>query len=319
MTFAECLAREPLTLTEGAVIERLRRDPAALLDPHVLHAGFVYSDVGRRQLERVCRSYLEIAVESRLPFVIGTPTWRASPERLSAAGLGSVEQVNADGVRFAADLRATCGEARRHIFIAGLMGCRGDAYDPRQTLSVADARVYHAPQARALAQAGVDCLLAATLPALAEALGLAAALGETEVPYVLSFVLRPDGCLLDDTPLHEAVSRIDSGATPRPLAYWANCVHPAVFRQAMERDVTHDPGLATRIVGLQANTSPLGPAELDHSGDLRGAEPAEFAADLCAVQRRFGLRVLGGCCGTDDRHIRALAGRYRGGPAAADC
>lgn len=308
MGFAEILQQARALLTEGSLIERLRRSPSVALDPHVEHAGLIYNTRGRARLEELYRGYLDVGRMYDLPMIVSPPTWHAGPDRLRAAGLRERE-VNGDAVRFLADLRRTYGDYSRQVLIAGLMGCKHDAYDPLQALSTEDATEYHAWQAQALTNAGVDFILAVTLPALSEALGIAQALSACPTPYILSFVVRPAGTLLDGTPLHEAVAGIDGSVDPRPLAFMVNCAHPTVFASALETAAQTDPSVLTRVIGLQANTSPLSPEELDQAEQLEGEDPATFAEAMLSLHHRFGTKILGGCCGTDHRHINALANR----------
>jgi homocysteine S-methyltransferase len=302
-------------LAEGAVIERLRRDLALPLDPYILHAGFVYDGRARAALGRVYRQYLDIGRRYSVPMIVLTPTWRASAARLAQAGSslspsatsGVTRDVNGDCVRFLAGLVAVSGEYARRVYVGGLMGPAGDAYRPQEALSTGEAEVYHAFQVRALAEADVDFLIAATLPAYTEALGLAQAMARSGAPYVLSFVLRPTGALLDGTPLHEAVHGIDSNVSPRPSCYMVNCVHPTVFERAFERELEWAPWLVERVIGLQGNTSCRSPEELDNRAELEMEEPGAFAGAMVRLHERFGARVLGGCCGTDERHIECIA------------
>ena len=302
-------------LAEGAVIERLRRDLSLSLDPHILHAGFVYDDRARQALGRVYRQYLDIGRRYAVPMIVLTPTWRASAARLERAGLslsssassGATRDVNGDCVRFLAARVAEYGEYARRVYVGGLMGPAGDAYRPQEALCTGEAEVYHAFQVRALAEAGVDFLMASTLPAYTEALGLARAMARSGAPYVLSFVLRPAGALLDGTPLHKAVHRIDSMVSPSPSFYMVNCVHPAVFERAFERELERAPRLSERVIGLQGNTSCRSPEELDNLAELEPEDPYVFAAAMVRLNERFGIAVLGGCCGTDEWHIECIA------------
>ena len=168
--FALELERAAAVLTEGSVVERLRRHPALALDPDVAHAGFLYEPKAARIMGDIWREYLSIGREAGLPILILTPTWRASSERLDRARLAG-RDVNGDGVRFLASLRLEQGGYAGCVFIGGLLGCRGDCYRPEEALSASDARAFHAPQAAALARAGAHLLFASTLPALSEALG----------------------------------------------------------------------------------------------------------------------------------------------------
>ena len=309
MTFQEHLDGGQVLLTEGAVIERLRRTATVRLDPHVLHASLIYEPTGRAALEQIYRSYLDVGQEFNLPMIVSPPTWRANPERLTAAGFAPERDVNGDACRFLDALRATYGTYGEQVYIGGLMGCRGDAYDPRAALSRGAAAEFHRTQAKALAAAGVDFLMAATLPALSEAVGIAETLAANGLPYVISVVVRPMGTLLDGTPLVEFVTRIDGEISPAPSAYLVNCTHPTNFREALRTNQERMPAVHQRVIGLQANTSQLSPEELEGSAELHPAAPMDFAEELHALRCEFGMRILGGCCGTDARHIRALAAR----------
>ncbi|MCX5884107.1 MAG: homocysteine S-methyltransferase family protein, partial [Deltaproteobacteria bacterium] len=199
------------------------------------------------------------------------------------------------------------------VVICGLMSCRGDAYNPAEALAVDEAQAFHAWQAEKLADAGCDFLLAATLPAFSEATGLALALAATGKPYVLSFVARREGTLLDGTPLKEAVAAIDAAVTPRPLAYLINCTHVTSARAALMHAVNSSSLVRQRVIGLLANTAALSPEDLNNSTRLVEEDPETFGKSVAALHRELGLKILGGCCGTDDRHIRSLAAQLATG------
>ena len=309
---AKFLERFPCILGEGAVIERLRRNSGLELDPYLVNSAFIYEDAKRAALETICRQYLDIGRDSGLPLLMSTPTWRASRERIDAAGYAG-KDVNGDNVRYLVGLRRSYGAYAEKVVICGLMSCRGDAYDPGEALAVNDALEFHAWQAGKLAEAGVDFLLAATLPALSEATGLALAMAATVTPYVISFVVRPAGTLLDGTPLKDAIDAIDAVAIPRPLAYLINCTHASFARAALTHEANSSPLVRQRIIGLLANTAPLSPEDLNDSTTLVEEDPERFGRALADLHRELGLKIMGGCCGTDDRHIRALAAQLASG------
>lgn len=311
-SFAKLLESAPFILGEGAVIERLRRNGALELDPFLVNSAFVYEDAARAALEAICRQYLDIGCEFGVPLLMSTPTWRASRERIVAAGCGGAD-VNGDNVRFLDGLRRSYGGYAEKVVICGLMSCRGDAYNPADALGCREAQEFHAWQAGKLADAGVDFLLAATLPALSEATGLARALAATGQPYILSFIARPEGTLLDGTPLKDAIAAIDNAVTPPPLAYMINCTHVSFARAALLHDTNSSPLVRQRMVGLLANTAALSPEDLDNSAVLVEEDPEVFGSSVARLQRELGLKILGGCCGTDERHIRALAARLAAG------
>jgi len=307
MTFIETIQSGLPVLTEGAMVERVRRNPDVDLDPHIAHAGLIYSDKGRRVLADIYRQYLSIGQRHNLPMLTLAPTWRANPERTERAGCGPVDKLNSDCVAFLKDICAGYDSYQERLFIAGLLGCCNDAYNPQETLTTQAAERFHLPQAEALAASGVDFIKAATLPAVSEALGIARAIARTGIPSVLSFVIRPDGTVLDGTPLHKAIARIDSGTDQAPIFYMVNCVHPAVFMEALAAETRADDKLSERVIGIQANTSSKSPEELENLPYLDTTEPEPFAELLQQIHRTFGTRILGGCCGTDNRHIEKIA------------
>jgi homocysteine S-methyltransferase len=306
ISFPEFLEGHPFILGEGAVIERLRRDSDLELDPYIVNSAFIYDKSKRAALESIYRQYLDIGFQYDLPLLLSTPTWRASQERIAAAGYGG-KDVNGDNFRFFDALRKSYGGYAQKVVVCGLLSCRGDAYNPAEALTAADAHKFHTWQAMMLAEAGVDFLLAATLPASGEATGLASALAATGKPYIVSFIARPEGTLLDGTPLKDAIAAIDAEVSPRPLAYLINCTHASIFRSALLHKVNSSSLVRKRIVGLLANTAALDPEELDNSADLVQEEPETFGKSVAGLHGELGMKILGGCCGTDQRHIRYLA------------
>ncbi len=305
-SFVEFFNKSPCILGEGAVIERLRRSGELELDPFIVNAGFIYDSFNRKAQADIYLQYLEIGCRYDLPLFLSTPTWRASRERVTAAGY-TAKDVNGDNFRFIDELRNQFGSYRDKVAVCGLLSCRNDAYRPEQALEVSAAEQFHRWQAAALAEAGVDCLLAATLPAYSEAAGLALALAATTKPYLISFIVRPEGTLLDGTPLKTAVREIDALARPKPLAYLVNCTHATIFRSALLNDTNSSPDVRRRIAGLLANTAALAPEALDNRTKLVEEAPEIFGRRVAGLHLELGVKVLGGCCGTDDRHIRRLA------------
>ena len=307
-TFEDIFHQSNCILGEGALIERLRRNSPFELDPFIVNSGFIYEEPKRKAIEAIYRGYLDVGACCDLPLLLSTPTWRASRQRIADAGF-SDRDVNGDNFRFLDALRNTYGDYAQKVVICGLMSCKGDAYDQNQALKTDAAYAFHTWQAGKLAAAGVDFLMAATLPTLEEAVGLAKALAKTGIPYVVSFVFRPEGTLLDGTPLKDAVAAIDAEAIPKPVAFMSNCTHASNFRSALVHEGNSSSLVQDRVKGLLANTAALTPEELDNADSLVEEEPAVFGRDLAALNRELGIKILGGCCGTDERHIGDLAAR----------
>ena len=304
--FPRFFEQSPIILGEGAVIERLRRNTDFELDPFIVNSAFIYDPKKRSALETIYRQYLDIGFNYDLPLLLSTPTWRAGRKRIAAAGYEGTD-VNGDNFRFLDALRTSYGVYAQKVVICGLLSCQGDAYNPKEALEIDVAHEFHTWQAMNLSEAGVDFLLAATLPALSEATGLALALAATGKPYIVSFVIRPEGTLLDGTPLKDAIATIDAIVIPKPIAYLVNCTHASIFRSAILHEVNSSSLVRERLVGLLANTAALNPEKLDNSNGLVAEEPEIFGQTVAGLHKELGMKILGGCCGTDHRHIRHLA------------
>jgi homocysteine S-methyltransferase len=304
MGIQDVIKESNLIMTEGAVVERLRREFMVDLNPHIVHAGLIYSEA-KFILERIYKQYIDIVHEHDLPMIVLTPTRRANPERLMQTQYKD-KDVNGDCVYFLKDIRNQYGVYSSKIFIGGLMGCKGDAYKPQEALISDEAFSFHQTQAQSLANAGVDFLCGTTLPAYSESLGLAMAMATTGKPYVLSFVVRPDGTLLENTPLHDAISQIDLLVNPKPLFYLVNCVHPSVLRSAFMNESNSSDLVKKRLIGIQANTSSKSPEELDGSAELISEDINALTNVMVQLHQEYGLKIFGGCCGTNDKHIQQL-------------
>jgi homocysteine S-methyltransferase len=283
-------------LTEGSVYELLRRDRRIVFDQQIAHAGLIYDDDSRGVLESVHRGYLAIAESHGLPMLLLTDTWRASGARVAASRFRD-HSVNADNVAFLRDLAGSA-------FVGALTGPKGNAYRPQEAPSEGHAAEYHATQIEDLARAGADLLMAATLPAIPEAKGIARRMSDSGVPWMLSFVVRPGGRLLDGTPLGDAIHAIDDGVPSPPLGYSINCVHATIAGNALAMLPEET---RRRVIAVQANTSRRTPEELDGLAALDCETPAAFAAAAGEVVRRTSVRIIGGCCGSGQEHIEALA------------
>ena len=274
-------ARGELFLTEAAVVERMRREFLIPADDHVEYGGAIYDEQGRAALREIYGGYLDVARRHGMPLLLTSSTRRCNPERVAASRFAE-RNVMQDWMTFLRELRDERGD---ELFVGGLLGACGDAYRPQGSLSHPDARAFHRAQCAAFAEAGADFLLAATLPALSEARGLAEAMNETGLPFIVSFVVERTGLLLDGTPLCAAVTAIDDVSPP--LCYMVNCVHPSNVLAALASDVNRDQPSLSRVKGIQGNTSTLSPGELDDSAELQ----CDGADSLAKARSRSGASV----------------------------
>lgn len=310
MQFTDYIKHPSFAMSEGSIFEKLRRHPGVEFDPFVYHATLIYNDEYRALLEQVHRDYLDIGQRHQLPMFALTDTWRANQERIQQSSFRN-QNINQDNVSFIRQLRDSYGPDASPIFVGGTMGPKGDAYTPQEALAADNAERFHMPQIEALAGSGVDFLFVATLPALSEAIGMARAMAATKLPYILSFVLRKDGTLLDGTPLAEAMDRIDNATAHPPIGYAVNCVHPSIFKDGLSALEQHEASLSQRIVSFQTNTSARDPQELDGLEELETEEPDVLAELMISAHEQFHTPFMGGCCGTDTAHIESLARTYK--------
>lgn len=289
-------------LTDGGIETRIMFETDLPLDPHVQVAALLGNTAGERALGAVYRGYLAAGRSVGLPVVIGTPTFRASARYTDRAGLGgtaAVHRLNHAAVEFHRALRAEASGPP--VWIAGVIGPAGDAYLLDAAPSADEAADYHRTQAYALAEAGADFLYAATFPAVGEAIGAARAMAATGLPFVVSFVVDRSGTVLDGTPLAAAIRAVD--ADTAPAFFSLSCVHPTVAARALAAG-----GGTGRIKEVKANGSALSPADLVALDHPEADPPEVFARLMNDLGQRYGVPVLGGCCGTTDAHLRALAG-----------
>ncbi|MCB1174422.1 MAG: homocysteine S-methyltransferase family protein [Leptospiraceae bacterium] len=302
------LTNQPV-LMEGAVVERIRRAAGPQLHTALMNAPLIYDPAGRAALERIYQEYIDIALAAGLNLWLCTPTWRANRERLQ--GSAFPDSINQDAARFMCSLRDKQGQAAEQISIGGLIGCRHDCYQPSEGLDSTSAFDFHSWQIANLAEGGVDFLIAQTLPALPEALGIARSMARTQLPYIISFVINRQGLLLDGSRLSAAVRQIDEQVDRPPLGYAVNCAWPG-FLSAEDMD----PELRQRLIGFMANASDLDHCELDGCSELQTQDAAVWADLMLQLYRQQGLRVLGGCCGTDGSHLSRLAALLSPGAVA---
>lgn len=304
MDFLTCYTKKSPFLMEGALGERLKREFKLVFDNEVAMASLIYTDEGKKALAHLWGEYINIAKTYNLPFIATTPTRRANKERISNSKYN--KDIISDNVSF---LKAIKESFQTTMFIGGLMGCKGDAYQAKDFLSIEKAQDFHSWQANAFKESEVDFLFATIMPTLPEAIGMAKALEKTNLPYIISLMVRENGCLLDGTSIHNAIETIDKSTLQNPVCYMANCVHPRILYSALSKEFNRTPLVKDRFGGIQANTSPLSPEELDNSIDLKSSDHIELANEIIKLNDFINLNIVGGCCGTDNTHISEIAKR----------
>lgn len=293
------LTSATLVLTECAINERLRRAGEVELHPTLFNTPLIYDARGREKLSAIYKQYREIAARAALPILLCAPTWRIDKLRLAEAGFD--KSLLFDAVSFMRNLKEQWQTADSEIFIGALIGPKNDCYKPEEALNAEAAEAFHLWQIEQLAQAGVDCIIAQTIPAVSEGLGMARALARAKVPAIISYVITRNAQVLDGTPLMDAIKTIDSSLAVPPLGYMVNCVYPTFV--CAERQPA---ALLTRLLGIQANSSSLDHSQLDGAAILHQDDLQHWGDNMLRLNREFGVKILGGCCGTDDSYLQYL-------------
>ncbi len=260
---------------------------------------------GRAALRRYFEPYLEVGREHGATLVLDAPTWRANLDWGAKLGYSpeALDQVSRDGVALLVELRdEAAGDPP--IRICGCIGPRGDAYATEVTMSAAEAEAYHARQAAVFAATDADLVSGLTLPSVEEAIGIARAARAAGMPVVISFTVETDGRLPTGRALGEAIEEVDRETDGAPEYFMVNCAHPSHFAGVL----AEGGAWRERIQGVRANASRLSHAALDDLGLLDAGNPEELAVEVAALGEWLpNLSVLGGCCGTDHRHLARIA------------
>jgi len=280
--------------------------------PYFAAMTLLREEAGRRSLDRYFLEHAQVAAQSGVGFILESATWRASSDWGDL--LGYTRQALAEANRVAIDqlvnLRSQLAEngrdivVRRDIVVSGCIGPRGDGYDGTARMNAQQAHDYHGVQVETLAATDADMVNAMTITYPDEAVGIVRAAHEADIPVAISFTVETDGALPDGTPLGEAIERVDDATGGSAAYYGINCAHPTHFADVLDPDAPW----TRRLRSVRANASRRTHAELDESETLDAGDAVELAAQYTHLRDTLpGLTVLGGCCGTDVTHLRAIA------------
>jgi S-methylmethionine-dependent homocysteine/selenocysteine methylase len=261
---------------------------------------------GTEALRTYFAAYAAIARDRGIGLVLDAPTWRANAAWCEQLGYSAddLAEVNSKAVAFMEQVRAEHEAPGTPIVISGCVGPRDDAYRPGTLMSATEAERYHSAQIATLAETAADLVSGLTLAYTEEAIGIARAAERAELPVVISFTVETDGRLPSGMALREAIERVDAETGGAVSYFMINCAHPTHFTGVLE----DGEAWLERIGGVRANASTKSHAELDEAEELDEGDPAELAGQYQALRTRMpGVSVVGGCCGTDDRHVAAIA------------
>jgi len=261
---------------------------------------------GEAALRKYFRTYSDIAKQFASGLVLESATWRANADW--GTRLGYTPEMLADANRKAIhlleDIRIEYDTKQTEVVISGCLGPRGDGYVPSRAMSEQEAEAYHQAQVETFAGSAADMVCAITMNYVEEAVGITRAAQQVTMPVAISFTVEADGKLPTGQTLKAAIEQIEEATSGYPCYYMINCAHPTHFEPVL----TAGEPWVERIRGLRANASRMSHAELDASPDLDTGNPAELGREYAELKSRLRqLNVMGGCCGTDVRHIERIA------------
>jgi len=261
--------------------------------------------IGVATLEKYFRTYAAIAKQFGIGLILESATWRANPDWGQKLGYTpeALADANRQAIQLLERIRNESETSQTPIVISGCMGPRGDGYIPANAMTVEEAQHYHQPQIEMFRDAGADLVTAMTMNYVEEAIGIARAAQAAGMPVVISFTVETDGKLPTGQTLRDAIAQVDQATDHYPAYYMINCAHPTHFASVL---MTGEPWIE-RIRGLRANASRMSHAELNESETLDDGNPHELGSQYRELLEKVPhLNVLGGCCGTDHRHIEAI-------------
>ena len=275
--------------------------------PHFAAFHLLNNGHGEAALWKYFRTYAELAKRLGAGVVLETATWRANKDWAQKLGydVGTMAEVNRKSVALLEEIRARYESEQNPVVISGCIGPRGDGYLPDRAMSIEEAADCHSAQVEVFAQTEADLVSAITMNYPEEAAGMALAAKAAGIPAVVSFTLETDGRLPTGHGLGQAIDEVDQATGEYPSYYMINCAHPSHFADA----VLGDEHWAGRIRGLRANASRMSHAELNDAEELDAGNPAELGREYAQLKLSHlrNLNVMGGCCGTDHRHVEQIA------------
>jgi S-methylmethionine-dependent homocysteine/selenocysteine methylase len=274
--------------------------------PYFAAFDLLRRDQGVAALEHYFRRHAGIARDQGVGFILESATWRASADWGTRLGYSSAElaAANRAAIALLERIRAKLENPSTPMVISGCVGPRGDGYDPSEIMDAATAERYHGEQIRTFAATAADMVTAITMTNVPEAIGVTRAAAAAGLPVVISFTVETDGRLPTGESLENTIRKVDAATGEGPAYYMLNCAHPNHFDDVL---ADGEPWLG-RLRGLRANASTKSHAELDEAEELDAGNPTELARQYQELRRRLPqLTVLGGCCGTDHRHMAAIS------------
>lgn len=274
--------------------------------PEFASCDLLRSEKGTQAVRDYYLRHLEIARAAGTGFILESPTWRSSPDWGAKIGYSveELEVLNRQAVGLMVEIRGKHDSEALPIVVSGCIGPRGDGYVVEELMTTDEARAYHRPQIMTYAEAGADMVTAITMTHTEEAIGVAMAARDVGLPVAISFTVETDGRLPSGETLEAAIERVEWATEVYPAYYMINCAHPTHFEHVLRDGAAW----VERIKGIRANASRCSHAELEAATELDAGDPVELGLQYGELYTAFPhITVMGGCCGTDHRHVAQIS------------
>jgi len=297
-SFKDIFKESKVILTEGALVERLKSEFNLKMDAFVNHANLIYENP--KILELLYKQYIDIGQRYNLPIMIMTPTRKVNFESTIKS-----KEIISDSCAFINNIKESYTNFSENILTGGLLGCKGDAYSGKKIFDISQAYEFHSKQTSIFKDQKIDYLFAGIMPEINEALGMAQAMSETKIPYIISFMIKENGCLMDGTKVSNAIRLIDEQVYPKPICYMTNCIHPTNLKKSLVRNMDKSP--LKRFSGVQVNASILSPDALNNCELVEQDDFDIIIKEMLDLHSQYNFKILGGCCGTNEIFIESLS------------
>jgi len=261
--------------------------------------------VGESLIKDYFKHYVDLALRYGVGLQLESATWRASRSWGEKLGYtkDQLEQVNHKAIELLVNLRTAYETPDCPFIISGCIGPKSDGYITHGDTSISNSKMYHLDQIRSLSKTKADMVCACTIPEYKEATGIVLAAKEVDIPVAIGFTLEIDGRLPSGQSMREAIEFVDRETQNYVSYYMINCVHPTHIMNTLKRNESWK----KRIQSIRVNASCKSHAELNEAATLDEGDIVNLGLQYAQLSALLPhLNVVGGCCGTDHRHVESI-------------
>lgn len=247
---------------------------------------------------------VDLAAEQNVGVILDSVTWAANRERGAKLGYSAddLRRFNIEAIELILDVRSEKGDLP--TVLCGQVGPRGDGYKLSKLMTMSEAEDYHSEQIEVNSATEADFVAGFTIGYAEEATGIVRAAQRHDIPVAVAFTVETDGRLPSGMTVREAIETVDANTNKGALYFLINCAHPEHFANILDGD-----SWVHRLHGVVVNASRCSHAELEVADALDAGDPEELGRQVGELRKRFPhFNIVGGCCGSDFRHMHHIIG-----------